>query len=289
MENKNKIKGDALEDAVEMIHRIILTTNPNFKNAKLTFERKKIIYPDNVKMEIDLFVKVDPGNDMESIFIFECKNWDHKSVPPKEIRDFSAKITATNATKGFMVAKKLSKYAINLLKKHSRIILLKVEDNPPIDLTPFPDMHMILIQDKKVFGEIVQRDIEKYKNTKKEKITENNICKLYNNKNYKLNDLFIKFADRMINNFMKKQRTDKFDEGLYSSDLETEFIFNKDDLLIDNIDVEKIKLKVNFEVIVVKPKIVSFFDIHKKGRYLKLESVAPNQNVKVTTEMVAVK
>lgn len=101
---KAQIKGDALERAVQLLETYILGTNPATREATVTIEPKKIINDKGVKNEIDIYITVDPGNGYESVFIFECKNWEQK-VDKNEITVFSDKITVTGATKGFFVAK----------------------------------------------------------------------------------------------------------------------------------------------------------------------------------------
>ncbi len=126
--NKNLDKGNLLEEAVEKIETLIIQTNPSLGKSKFSIERKNIIILGGVKKEIDLFVKVDPGNSLESIFIFECKNLE-KPVAANEITLFSVKINETNANKGFFIAKKFSRDAINEAKKYQRIELIKASND----------------------------------------------------------------------------------------------------------------------------------------------------------------
>jgi hypothetical protein len=118
-----QVKGNALEDAVHLIERTILQNNPATKDAVITIEPKKIIIRDGVKHEIDIFITIDNGKGYESIFIFECKNWE-KAVGKNEIVVFSDKINAVQAQKGFFIAKSFGKYAVAQAKKDKRIELL---------------------------------------------------------------------------------------------------------------------------------------------------------------------
>jgi hypothetical protein len=80
MKNGTIEKGNKLEKAVEEIEKFIFKLNPSLAKSNFKIERKKIVVIDGVKHEIDLYVEIDSGGDYVSIFIFECKNWDHSTV-----------------------------------------------------------------------------------------------------------------------------------------------------------------------------------------------------------------
>src|SRR6266487_6296745 len=124
---KAQMKGDALEKAVQLIETYILGTNPATKEAIVTFEPKKIVVVDGVKHEIDIYITIDLGKGYESVFIFECKNW-QEAVGKNEIIVFSEKIDAVQAQKGYFIAKKFGEYAQAQAKKDKRLELLIASD-----------------------------------------------------------------------------------------------------------------------------------------------------------------
>ena len=67
-------KGKSLEAAVEAVHAVILAADSRVANADLKIERRKIIFRNEVKHEIDLWVEYTIGKGMTACFIFECKN-----------------------------------------------------------------------------------------------------------------------------------------------------------------------------------------------------------------------
>lgn len=119
----NNEKGNLLEDIVESIERFILEENPSIKENNLTIERRKRIRLDEVLHEYDLFVKIDIGSSYDSIYVFECKNWE-ASIDKNEIVIFSEKVNVINAAKGFFIAKSFSKDAIAQAAKNQRIELV---------------------------------------------------------------------------------------------------------------------------------------------------------------------
>jgi len=97
-------KGNALEEAVHAIERTILASSPRHAEGTFQLEGKKIILANGVRHEVDLYVTASGGHGYESIFIFECKNWE-KKVSKNDIIIFSEKIQITNAQWGFFVAR----------------------------------------------------------------------------------------------------------------------------------------------------------------------------------------
>src|SRR4051794_8666377 len=112
---KSQKKGDALENAVQLIEAVILRTNPATKEAPITIETKKTAIVDGVRHEIDVFVTIDYGRGYKAVFIFECKNW-KDTVGKDEIIVFSEKINAVQAQQGYFIAKRYTRYASNQAK-----------------------------------------------------------------------------------------------------------------------------------------------------------------------------
>jgi hypothetical protein len=124
-------KGNALEQAVAAIERLILSKQPDAKGRKFTIEPKKIIRVAKVRHEIDLFVTVDFGPGYRSIFLFECKNW-ATPVDKNEIIVFSSKIQAAGASHGYFIAKSFTKDANAQAQLDSRMTLLIATEHEPI-------------------------------------------------------------------------------------------------------------------------------------------------------------
>ena len=116
-------KGNLLEAAVELIERAVVKGNVAFDKCEVVIEPKKRIRVSGVQHEIDLHVAMKPGNGYDSVFIFECKNWEDK-VGKNEIIIFSTKIDASNATRGFFVARGYTKDAEAQARQDPRMELL---------------------------------------------------------------------------------------------------------------------------------------------------------------------
>src|SRR5690606_18050904 len=77
-----------------------------------------------------LYVTVSPGHGYESVFIFECKNWQSK-VGKNEIVIFAEKIRAANAQRGFFVAAAYTADAVAQAAQDDRLELLAATELDP--------------------------------------------------------------------------------------------------------------------------------------------------------------
>lgn len=274
--NSNVAKGNYLEEAVERIQRLILEINPSLKKAHFILERKKIIFPGGTKKEIDLFVSVDPGNGFESIFIFECKNWD-KPVPQSEIVIFNTKIQDTNATKGFFIAKKFSKYAELEANKYPRIKLLKADANYITDGL-FPEIHTV---HRNKTQQIVKLEVSAYDskgdNVRLEKVVPC-LVKL-DGLEMKPKVYFNSIVESLVNERLKKEPTHTFIEGVYPYSITKNLQYERERLYIDEVHVEEISVLIDFTIDIIKPVLVSKFDIETKGRYLHQTMKIPDGGI----------
>jgi len=146
--NTAKAKGDALESAIQTLEQAILQQSPSYSEDAFRFEAKKIITVAGVRHEIDIWVNVNHGNYYEAIFIFECKNWQEK-VSKNDIIVFSEKIKASQAQKGFFVAKSFTSDAKAQAKKDPRIRLLLVRELEYSEVPEaFNHLHVLLQDDQ---------------------------------------------------------------------------------------------------------------------------------------------
>jgi hypothetical protein len=128
-------KGHALEIAVQTIETVILASSPALRGQPFKIERRKTIIVGGVHHEIDIYVKVGvPG--YESIFIFECKNWDAKSVNKNEPIVFSEKIKAAVAQRGYFVAKEFTKDALAQSAQDPRMTTLIATEYDSTNVPP---------------------------------------------------------------------------------------------------------------------------------------------------------
>jgi hypothetical protein len=128
MTDTNRNDGHTLERAVEFIQKAILTKRPEFQSAAKLIERNKIITVQGVRHEIDVCVTLNPQTAYAATYVFECK--DHREpVGKAHVSILVDKLNALGATKGFLVARKLTKDARNRIKQDNRIAFVKFTDD----------------------------------------------------------------------------------------------------------------------------------------------------------------
>jgi hypothetical protein len=278
-------KGNALEDAVHAIETLILRSNPATKDATITIEPKKTVIVDGVKHEIDIYITIDLGHGYKSVYIFECKNW-QETVGKNEIIVFSEKINAVQAQKGYFIAKKFGRYAQAQAKKDKRIELLTASD-ALASLPPFVnDFHFV--QNVVVRSDITFRlapdDPQKIGTLT---VTNESFVK------YKNEDLLVgKFNERMqnlvVDGFMNRQPTALFGEGVYNFTATKTLVFQPDELFLEGIACIAVDAHVTWDTHVIRPTIVSAFDIQTRGRTITFESVKLPSGGDITTSFIAI-
>jgi Restriction endonuclease len=281
MESLPLQKGNKLEKAVELIEHAILKTNPSLKEVTFVFEPKKIFIIDDIRHEIDLYVEIDLGHNYKSVFIFECKNWE-EAVGKNEIIVFSEKIKATQAQRGYFIAKSFGKYAIAQAKLDLRIVLLKAGELPfePFDLSNF---HFIAPELKHIDINLGSKSFDPDNSPilNPSELT----AELYGEP---LN--FLPYVNELGKSIMQerldREPTGSLSQGTYDYEAEGEFDFEEGTLIVNGISIQKLKLGVKFSNAVLKPRLISSFDIESRGRIIQFESVIIGQGTQIGMSFV---
>ena len=290
MKNAQLSKGNKLEEAVELIEKTILESNPSLKADNFKIETKKIIMNGRVRYEIDIYVEINQGFDYKSIFIFECKNWG-KKVSTDEIIKFAEKIDVVKAQKGFFVAKEYTSSAQARAKQDKRIDLLYLNNNP-FDLSPFTEFEFMnkvnRIMGVEVFGfGVIDRE-----KAETHTIDFENCTAKYKEREVKFKDLIIWLIEIMANEKMRDEQLNKLPEGKYSYYAEKEFLFKRNELWVKESsfdkNVEKIKIRVYFDIKLTRPKIVSKIDIITRGRVIEYELVKTSTGGEIKFNLVTI-
>lgn len=257
-------KGDLLEIAVASIERLILSTSPALKEKTYVIETKKIINAGGVHHEIDIFVTVDPAPGYQSIAIFECKNWT-KPVGKNEIVNFSEKINATNANRGFFIAKEFTQDAEAQAAKDSRMSLLQAKDlpldNPPL-LSGF---HMTAIEYVK--SEVVFKKRGATKDlSEAEALDLDTVQGVFRGQSVDMRIQIGKFGEQAVSRQTLSFRSERLADGKYPQELEANVSFAPGELVLNGHDMELMHLKVDYNVWVFHPAIISHFNVETRGR-----------------------
>ncbi len=273
-------KGIALEEAVRLIEQTILHNSPTAKFANVTIEPRKLVRVNGVKHEIDLYVTIDQGKNYQSLFIFECKNWE-RAVGKNEIVVFSEKINAVRAQRGFFVAKSFGKYAQEKAKLDGRIELLKagiVLDALPPFIDSFHYVHdtilhtdislKCLTDDPQKLGKLSFTDESKVK---------------FKGEGLLLKEFSQRVQSIVESEYMNHEPTETYKEGSYHYDVTKALQFDPSELFVDGYECRELTARVQWESQIIRPKLVSQFDIQNRGRVISFESDnLPGGSIKVS-------
>src|SRR5260370_14750236 len=261
-------KGDALEKAVHAIETLILRTNPATKDAPITIEPKKVVIVDGVKHEIDIYITIDLGKGYKSVFIFECKNW-QEAVGKNEIIVFSEKIDAVQAQTGFFIAKKFGEYAQAQAKKDKRIELLIASDELA-SLPPFIyDFHFV--HNTVVRSHIEFRMLPYLQRRGTPPVTNESFVR-YNTEGLLVGKFNERMQNTVVNETMNNQPTALFAEGVYHFKRSKTYIFAQNELFVQGNACLAVDAHVEWDTRIIRPKIISTFDVKTRGRVITLDS-----------------
>jgi restriction endonuclease len=262
-------KGDELEDAVHLIETVILRSNPNTKEATITIEAKKRVTVQGVRSEIDVYISVDLGNDLKLVYIFECKNRE-ETVSKNDVLVFNDKIQEVGAQKGYFVAKKYGIDAINMAKRYQRIELLKATD----EFEELPDVvkHLHYVHHtplSAVLSFVMQTDDPQ----KVGKLTVTNESKVrLRDEELLLSVLTERIRQNVLDEVMSHEPTGTFSAGAYTYDRPKKYTFGRNELFVDGYEGLELNAQVSWETQVIRPRVISTFDIEKRERVFTCES-----------------
>jgi Restriction endonuclease len=262
-------KGNCLERAVKLIEEAILKNHSGLNPDKFIVEDKKIVIAEDVRHEVDLYVEVSVAQGYKSIFIFECKNW-QDNVGKNEIIIFSEKIRVTCAQKGFFIAQGFTKYAVAQAAKDERIELLLVSDFP-LDIYPFGRM---LVTGRSVFNgaaNFILRSAFGKQNPSIKNIDISTSNTVFNGSEIDFCKFLDEESDKAFNEALKQIDTASLDAGAYPIQIQRKITFPENRLLLNGDDVAEIHLDVLVSILIHKPRVVYYFSIESRGRYVELE------------------
>jgi hypothetical protein len=274
-------KGNALEAAVAAIEAHILRTTPGLGENTFLIESKKTIKAGGVHHEIDVFVTIDLGNGYRSVFIFECKNW-RDPVGKNEVIVFSEKIAAAQAQHGYLIGRSFTKDACFQAEKDSRVILsTAVEHDPLLAERPF-EFHFriqalehveVSLHRRGSRGELALLDID-------------TSCATHLGNLVNLREYILNWGNQAASEDARSFRSERVPEGQYPRTAHSKREFVSGDLVVDNADIERAELSARYTVRVVRPALISYFEVKSRGRVVSFAPVQFNANATMQTRLI---
>lgn len=262
-------KGRELEIAVEAIEAVILESSPSLLGP-FQIERRKRITVGDVHHEIDIFVQVGAAKGYESTFIFECKNWE-APVGKNEIIVFSEKIDATVAQRGYVVAKGFTRDAFAQAAKDPRITTLYAIERDAAKTAPPDGFHITVNASAK--PDTVFR-VRGSTGAHSDPIDVNGKMFALNGKDLLVTDYLNSWIQQLYQDRLLWFQTAHLVEGIHQMLSDEKRSFDAGECVIDGRDIEHVRLFVEFGVQVIRPAVISDFEIATRGRVVRLAKVA---------------
>lgn len=281
MKTNNK-KGHDLEHAVQAIEAVILESSPNLREQDFTIVARKIVIVAGVRHEIDIHVSVSVAKGYESVFIFECKNWDETVVGKNEIIIFSEKIRASSAQHGYFVAKSFTKDAVAQAKNDPRMtLLIATEHGPTTTITP--ESFHITAPSSRSLRVTFRPQGSQGKNPLPIDLEGKHA--LLNGDEILLTDYLDGWTQELYEERLLTFSTATLPNGVYPMTATAERSFQPRECSIDSQYMEHVRMDVDYGVIVIHPAVISHYEVATRGRVVRLETVTVN-NLKIDTSFV---
>jgi hypothetical protein len=266
-------KGTDLERAIALIEKTILDAVPTLSDKSYKIYSPRIITVDGVKHEIDIWVEFDIGGGYKSIFIFEAKNW-RKNIGKNHLIIFSKKIEAAQAQRGFFVAKSLTKYALAAAKLDPRITVIKVKQEF-INSDVISRLHHIVTDMSKTVTnvEFVPKTIVPESESNVTAIDIQNPDTLLNGTPISSTEYISRQINAIVDDHTKHLATNTLPDGTYPYDIEKEIVVAPDHLVVNGLEIGRIKFRIRYYVDVVRPAIVSKYEVETRGRIYTFDAV----------------
>lgn len=263
-------KGRILEDAIESIERFIHLYTQIDKNDIIEIERNKVFTHENVKHEIDLIVTVDKGFGYRCIFLFECKNTEAK-IGKNPIIEFTEKINALQATKGFFVATGFGRYAIAQAKKDKRIELVLATEVP--NSNPLLGFARVPIRIVNCFySTVLNINATFFCKDLKVEFDNSTLAK------HEVTEPLEETVGSMIKAFIRDHYSNRslaIGEYAYKDLLDSSL---GSDLFIGEQKIDRVVFEIEHLIHIVPPVILWHFNVEKRGKVAAIKYSLPNNN-----------
>lgn len=274
-------KGDALEAAVRTIEAAILQTSPSYNDKTFVIETKKRVLIDGVHHEIDIWVKIDLGKGYETLFIFECKNWEDK-VGKNEIIVFSRKVHDVRAQHGYFVAKSFTADAEAQAAKDARITLLRATERHFDVPVPF-GFHFVLRGHTNAGFMLHERGATR---PHPRPLRLEGATATQHGQSIDFREWINAWIEHACNDRLRTFPSGESESGTHKLHGDYERVFEPNELVVNSMEIERATLSVTFEVVVHRPPIVWEFEVERRGRVCRLAPVAVGQDGAIQVDLV---
>ena len=265
----NQRKGDALENSVKLIIESVLESDPTYKGQKFTVETKVRDMTSGVPNEIDVLVLACPKSDYESKFIFECKNW-KEPVGKDVVQLFSKVVDEVRATRGFLVAKSITRHASDQIQMEPRIRYIRCSDD---FVSPLSSIELVHTLHEVLAPRVTLKWRTHSSGNESMQLDPRKVTCVLNGRRVDFTGFIGSHLDEMADE-ARSENLSKFNhEGTHWIETGREIRFSENELEVDGHDVESIHIPFFSFVTCRRRKLVSKFELEGRGQAFTFEPV----------------
>jgi restriction endonuclease len=266
----NQKKGDALENSVKLIIEAVLESDPKYKGQKFAVQTKVRDMTSGVPNEIDVLVVACPKTEYESKFIFECKNW--KEPAGKDVVQlFSKVVDEVRATRGFLVAKAITKPASDQILMEPRVSYIRCSDD---FVSPLSSAELIHIDHEILAPRVTLKWRTHLSGEESMRLEPEKIACLLNGERVDFTAFISSHLDEMAAEASKEHPIKFSQEGTHWIGGTGRAIrFRENELVVDGHDVETIWIPFFSFVTCRRRRLVSKFELEGRGQAFSFDPV----------------
>ncbi len=190
------------------------------------------------------------------------------------------------AQKGFFIARSFGKYAVAQAKKDKRIELLIASTE--LDILPPVVASLHIVQDTlsppNLLFSVTNSDSQE---AGTHTFTNDSAVK-YKGQEMLLSEFAERIQNTVKNEVMKHEPTGTFSESIYPYHRDETFTLQPGELFVDGHECVGLDAHVSWDSQIIRPKIVSKFDIKSRGRVITLESDKLTSGLDIKTSFIAI-
>ncbi|SIO53570.1 restriction endonuclease [Chitinophaga niabensis] len=268
-------KGLSLENALQRLQESVISKLYDCNKAKIIVEPRKIlITPEGNKEEIDLYVEIEHSEIHKTILIFECKNWDSKSVDKDIVTVFADKIDLCGAQDGYVIAKSFTSGAYAKANAYPRVKLLVATE----DLEAVKKVAEIDISYTKAIPTLLKVDVSGFMNEDGVFVDPSmeippDVTIIQHGVESSFKEYFDKRFDfeNFIRDSIKHVQDIGDQKAFYEVSKNEQWDFEDNCIKFRGELFHSMKLKVGMQVYFCRAKFNYAFDIEKNGQYCQQE------------------
>jgi len=216
---------------------------------------------------VDVFVQTHPDSDLAATFIYECKDW-ADPVSIKVVRDLADKVRTLNATRGFLVARQLTKDAKAHLDTNPNLQYIRCSSEFAGPLNTVTLCHSVRDPIARTVS-LRFRGIPPSEHPSKLQ-WQGKTCR-FKNQDTDLQAIIEPCFEELVAEDTRQNAAKYAQEGTHPSTIAGRLEFQPGEFLFDGMDVEHLEIQGHYHITVTRQQPRFTFELDQQGRAIAFE------------------